>query len=163
QGALAADFHRGDAFVPAGNDTLLTNRKLERLVAVDRRVELLALGAIFVKPSGVVHDAGLTRPRRRAGADLDVDVLKPGRGRHRLAALCERGLRRDGSGCERGEREASGEGHYLLLQKVRLIERVADRRGKQNEACVAVRFEQLEAEIRIIDIERIDLPAEMRA
>src|SRR3954447_14398493 len=35
QGALAADLHRGNALVPAGNDPLLADRKLEWLAAVD--------------------------------------------------------------------------------------------------------------------------------
>src|ERR1700733_11776598 len=48
QGALAADLHRGDAFVPAGNHLALSDRKFERLVAIDRAVELLALLAIFI-------------------------------------------------------------------------------------------------------------------
>src|SRR5246127_1635149 len=38
QRTLAADLHAGDAFVPAGDHLALSDRKLERLVAVDRRV-----------------------------------------------------------------------------------------------------------------------------
>ena len=34
QRALAADFHRADALVPAGDHPALADRKLERLVAV---------------------------------------------------------------------------------------------------------------------------------
>src|SRR5579863_2314435 len=41
QRALASDFHRGNAFVPAGDHPALSDRKFERLVAVDRAVELL--------------------------------------------------------------------------------------------------------------------------
>src|SRR4051812_22730332 len=36
QCALAADLHRGNAFVPAGNDPFLADRKFERLATVDR-------------------------------------------------------------------------------------------------------------------------------
>src|SRR5258707_83071 len=36
QRALAADLHRGNALVPAGNHPLLADRKLERHAAVDR-------------------------------------------------------------------------------------------------------------------------------
>src|SRR5580704_7807067 len=64
QGALAADLHAGDALVPAGDDLMPAERELERLAAVERAVELLALGAILVEPAGVVHDAGLTGLRR---------------------------------------------------------------------------------------------------
>src|ERR1700731_3007633 len=73
QGALAADLHAGDAFVPAGDHLVLSDRKFERLVAVDRRVELLALLAVLVKPAGVMHDANLAGLRRRTGADGGVD------------------------------------------------------------------------------------------
>src|SRR6266576_1958543 len=76
QRALAADLHAGDAFVPARDHAALADRKLERLVAVDRRVEFLALLAVLVKPSSVMHHAGLARLRRRAGADLAVDDLQ---------------------------------------------------------------------------------------
>src|SRR5215472_13608631 len=38
--ALAADLHRGDPFVPAGDDLMLAERKLERLPAIERAVEL---------------------------------------------------------------------------------------------------------------------------
>src|SRR6185437_4354385 len=69
QGALAADLHGGDALVPASDDAVLADRKLERLVAVDRRVELLALLAVLVKPAGIMHDANLARLRRGAGSD----------------------------------------------------------------------------------------------
>src|SRR5579863_6436724 len=41
QRALAADFHRGDALIPTRNHLTLSDRKFERLVAVDRAVELL--------------------------------------------------------------------------------------------------------------------------
>src|SRR5262249_2943046 len=59
--ALAADLHRGDALVPAGDDLALTDRKLERFVAIDGRVEFLAFLPIFIEPARVVHHAGLAR------------------------------------------------------------------------------------------------------
>src|SRR5215471_14933610 len=55
QSPLAADLHAGHALVPAGDDLLGTERKLERLAAIDRAVELLALGAVIRQPPGVVH------------------------------------------------------------------------------------------------------------
>src|SRR5580704_15771028 len=64
QGALAADLHAGDALVPAGDDLMPPERELERLTAVERAVELLALGAILIEPACVMHDAGLTGLRR---------------------------------------------------------------------------------------------------
>src|ERR1700722_6678988 len=76
QRALAADLHRGDALVPPGDHLPAADRKLERLTAVDRGVELLALGAVLIEPAGVVHDAGLAGLRARAGADLGVDDLQ---------------------------------------------------------------------------------------
>ena len=60
------------------DDAALADRKLERLVAVDRGVEFLALGAILIEPAGVMHDDGLARARRRAGAGLGVDDLQAG-------------------------------------------------------------------------------------
>src|SRR5579863_5842988 len=76
QSALAADFHRGDTFVPARNHLALSDRKLERIVAIDRGVELLALLAILVEPAGVMHDANLAGLWRGAGAYLGVDDLQ---------------------------------------------------------------------------------------
>src|SRR6266849_865604 len=76
QGALAADFHGGDAFVPAGDDLALPDRKLERLIAIDRTVEFLALPTVLIKPAGVMHDAYLTGLWCRAGADGGVDDLQ---------------------------------------------------------------------------------------
>jgi len=63
---LAADLHRSNAFIPAGDDLPSANRKLERLPAVERAVELLTLGAALIEPAGVVHDASLAGPRRGA-------------------------------------------------------------------------------------------------
>src|SRR3954451_1419824 len=76
QRTLAADLHGGNAFVPPGDHPALPDRKLERLVAVDGRVELLALLAILIEPAGVMHNAGLARLRRRAGPDVAVDDLQ---------------------------------------------------------------------------------------
>src|ERR1700730_10449650 len=76
QGALAADLHGGDAFVPAGDHLALPDRKLERLIAVDRAVEFLALLAALIKPAGVMHDADLAGLWCRAGADRVVDNLQ---------------------------------------------------------------------------------------
>src|SRR5215510_16301026 len=87
EGALAADLHRGNAFVPAGDDLPSADRKLERLPAVERAVELLALGAALIEPAGVVHDASLAGPRRGAGADLGVDDLQSGGRGHGLSNL----------------------------------------------------------------------------
>src|SRR5258708_13740788 len=72
QGTLAADFHGGDAFIPAGDHPALPDRKLERLVAIDRRVEFLALLPVLIEPAGVMHDPNLTGLRPRSGSDLTV-------------------------------------------------------------------------------------------
>src|SRR6185295_11662493 len=76
EGALAADLHRGDAFIPTGDDLLLPDGKLERLTAIDRTVEFLAPGTILVEPAGVVHDANLAGFGRGARPDFDVRDLK---------------------------------------------------------------------------------------
>src|SRR4051794_8079913 len=76
QRSLAANFHGGHAFIPAGDDALLSNRKLERLVPVHRAVELLALLAVLIQPSRVMHHADLARFRRGAGANRSVDDLQ---------------------------------------------------------------------------------------
>src|SRR3978361_1388004 len=60
QGALAAHFHGGYALVPAADALPVTDRKFERRVAVDRRVEFLALDPVLIEPAGVMHDADLT-------------------------------------------------------------------------------------------------------
>src|SRR6478609_8152442 len=70
QRALAADLHGRNAFVPTGDHLALADRKFERLVAVYRRVEFLALLAVLVEPTGIMHDADLPRLRRSAGAFL---------------------------------------------------------------------------------------------
>src|SRR5476649_1247929 len=59
QRALAADLHGGDALVPAADHGALADWKLERLLAVDRRVEFLALLAVLIKPTGIVHHTDL--------------------------------------------------------------------------------------------------------
>src|SRR6476469_4571933 len=76
QRALAADVHRTDAFVPARNHLALADLELERLVAVDGGIEFLALLAVLVEPSGIMHDASLAGLRRSTGADLAVDDLQ---------------------------------------------------------------------------------------
>jgi hypothetical protein len=76
--ARAADLHGGDAFVPAGDDAVGADRKLERLAAIDRRVEFLAFGAVLIEPAGIVHHANLPGLRRRAVAGFGVDDLQPG-------------------------------------------------------------------------------------
>ena len=76
QRALAADLHRGDALVPAGDDTALADGEFERLVAIDGAIELLSLLAILVEPAGIVHHADLAGLRRSAGADDMVDGLQ---------------------------------------------------------------------------------------
>src|SRR5438046_9916103 len=68
QGALAADFHGGDALVPAGDHLALPDWKLERLLAIDGGVELFPLLAVLVEPSGVMHDADLAGFWRGSGA-----------------------------------------------------------------------------------------------
>src|ERR1700675_3075844 len=78
QRALAADLHGRDAFVPAGDDLVHADLELERLVAIDRGVEFLALGGVLIKPAGVMHDAGLAGFRRGAGAGLGVDDFQSG-------------------------------------------------------------------------------------
>src|SRR5262249_35195547 len=45
----------GHALVPAGDNLLGAECKLERLAAIDRAVKLLALGAVVRQPPGVVH------------------------------------------------------------------------------------------------------------
>src|SRR6266568_1910136 len=107
EGALATDLHRGDTFVPTGNDLPSANRKLERPATVDRAVELLALGAVLIEPAGVMHDASLTSPRAGAGADLAVDDPQAGGRRHGLSHLL--GGCRGGSGAGAGAGQGSDE------------------------------------------------------
>src|SRR6185437_3680869 len=76
--ALAADLHGGDALVPTLDDLARADRKIERLVAIDRGVEFLALRAVLVEPAGVMHLDGLAALRRGASAYFHVDDLKAG-------------------------------------------------------------------------------------
>src|SRR5678815_6064275 len=58
EAALAADLHAHDAFVPAPDHHAGANREFERLVAIDRAVELLALvlgRADVVEPVSYTH------------------------------------------------------------------------------------------------------------
>src|SRR5947209_6561591 len=93
--ALAAHAHGADALVPALDDAALADRKLERLTAVDRRVELLPA----LQPARVVHAHVLAGLRHRAGAFDDVHVAQPGRGLddlfvcHALTSPRRRGFR----------------------------------------------------------------------
>src|SRR3954452_15353005 len=59
QRALAADLHRADALIAAADHLPYADLEFERFVAIDRRVELLALLAVLVEPSRIMHDAGL--------------------------------------------------------------------------------------------------------
>src|SRR5215471_3265263 len=76
QRALAADLHRSNALVPAGDHLALPDRKFERLVAIDRRVELFPLLAVLIKPAGVMHHADLAGLWSCAGTSLAVDDLQ---------------------------------------------------------------------------------------
>src|SRR5215469_3354990 len=87
QRALAADLHGGDAFVPAANDLAHADLELERLAAIDRGVEFLALLAVLVEPAGVMHHAGLAGFGRSAGAGLEVDVFEPRRRGHGILGI----------------------------------------------------------------------------
>ena len=57
---------------PAGAE-----RKGKGLAAVERAVEFVALGAVLIKPAGVVHDGVLAGLRRGARAKLGIDVAQP--------------------------------------------------------------------------------------
>src|SRR6202035_528010 len=103
QRALAADLHGRDAFVPAANDLADADLERERLVAIDRRVEFLALGGVVIKPAGVMHDAGLAGFRRGAGAGMGVDDFQSGRrGHNGLGSGWGDGESGDGGKCEQG-------------------------------------------------------------
>src|SRR5262249_29530841 len=91
EGALAADMHGSDAFIPALDDLALADREGEGLVPVERAVELLALLAVLVEPSGVIDGDGLAGARDGSSTDLDVDHAQAARGGHlvcRLGCLC---------------------------------------------------------------------------
>src|SRR5262249_36420488 len=113
----------------------LANEKLKRLTAVDRTVELLALGAILIEPAGVVHDAGLASLRGRAGAHLAVHDLQAGSCGHgfphRLGGACVEGpdtdeAQRDCEGKRRKDTQAPGSFH-LFSSVVRSPTRSSDR------------------------------------
>src|SRR5262249_32349797 len=72
--------HRHHALVPAGDDLPDADDELERLSAIARAVELLAVG----ERARVVHGHALALLRRGAVAHLLVDVLEPRWSRHRL-------------------------------------------------------------------------------
>src|SRR6478735_10609641 len=69
QRSLAADLHGGHALIPAGDDALHADGKLEGRAAVDGRIELSAFLTPFGEPAGVVHDARLTALGTRARTD----------------------------------------------------------------------------------------------
>ncbi len=69
--------HRGDALVPAPNHLPGRDLEFERLAAIQRAVELLALGAVLVEPACIVHDANLARLglwARANGGVLDLQA-----------------------------------------------------------------------------------------
>jgi hypothetical protein len=66
--ALAADFHAGDALVPASDHLPPAEAEFERIVAIDARVELLAVG----EPAGVMQGDVVTRCGDRAVAADEV-------------------------------------------------------------------------------------------
>src|SRR4029453_7378252 len=76
QRALAPALHRAAPLTPPADNLPHADLEFERLVAVDRRVELLALLAVLVEPSRIMHDAGLAGLRRGAGAFLAVNDLQ---------------------------------------------------------------------------------------
>src|SRR5258708_34060283 len=74
--ALAADLHGRHTFIPAADDLTPADGELKWLATIERAVELFALGAAFVEPAGVVHDADLTGLRCCARAHLGVGDLQ---------------------------------------------------------------------------------------
>src|SRR5690348_2503378 len=108
QRSLAADLHGGDALVPAGDDALHADGKLEGRSAVDGRIEFPAFLAPFGEPAGVVHDTGLTASGARARTDGRVDDLEAGLGRHGFSLRLRGG--RTGGG-ERGDCDHGTAGH----------------------------------------------------
>src|SRR5262245_3715306 len=81
--ALAADFHAGDAFVPALDHFAPAKRKIERHVAVFAAVELLTVG----QPAGVMHLDRVALFRFGAVADLEILVFQAGVGHDFLSFL----------------------------------------------------------------------------
>src|SRR5215469_13885190 len=96
---LSTDFHSPHTFIPAFDNLPRAESKPERLAAIHRAVELLAIG----QPSGVMYFHGLARNRSGAGADHDVPVLQARRGRRRLTRNL--GWRRGLLGEQRGRRK----------------------------------------------------------
>src|SRR4029078_2332269 len=79
--ALATDLHPGDALIPTGDHLPGAELELERIVAVARAVELLAVMVglrAVVQPPGVVHRHALAPGRVSAVADLAIGNLQAG-------------------------------------------------------------------------------------
>src|SRR6202035_1256061 len=121
QRALAADLHGRDAFVPAANDLADADLERERLIAIDRRVEFLALGGVLIKPPGVMHDAGLAGLRRGAGAGMGVDDFQSGgRGHDGLGSCgCENGGNDCRDSSDRSQRVATRENSHSVSPRSR--------------------------------------------
>src|SRR5260221_5836091 len=78
-GEMTANLHSRHALIPALNDLAGAELELERVVAIARAVELLAVLvglARVVQPAGIVHRDVLARRRRGARADLAVRNLQ---------------------------------------------------------------------------------------
>src|SRR5438067_12041770 len=86
QPADATDLHALDAFVPALDHPATAKRERERLAAILRAIELLAVG----QPARVVDGGRLARLRLGAVTNLDVGVLQAGRRRNLLATATSR-------------------------------------------------------------------------
>src|SRR5262249_31296579 len=82
QASFAPHLHRHHPLVPAGDHLPDADDELERLPAVARAVELLAVR----ERAGVVHRHPLALLRRGALAYLVVDILQPRRSLHRIVA-----------------------------------------------------------------------------
>ena len=87
----------------AGDNLVRAQSELERLPAVDRAVELFALGAIIGQPAGIVHGNLIARGRRSAVLGFIVGVFQSIRHLDHLIGRCVRpAKRRDGG--DDGER-----------------------------------------------------------
>jgi len=62
---------------PNRDDPMLADGKLERLPTVERTVELLTLGAVFIEPTRIVHNGGLTGLRVAPVPILLSVICKP--------------------------------------------------------------------------------------
>src|SRR5690348_10334721 len=111
QRSLAADLHGGDALIPAGDDALHADGKLEGRAAVDGRIEFSAFLAPFGEPAGVVHDTRLALLGAGTRADGRVDDFQAGLGRHDFSFRL-RGSRAGSSGesCGR-DHDTAGQWH----------------------------------------------------